>query len=224
MPEPATLPSERGRASPRSGFSLVGPLFYHDLVRQARRGRIVWLWCAYAVLLFVALRYTFAKRFPFHDIPSEFQPFAANEQERQHVTEVDAARFGGMLETLEAVVEQVVVADVGNPDYQNAHPSLRAMNHARGDVNDGSLAYGMLHAVEAYGPLAIQNVVQLRAALVVVLPGAVDIHGMGPGRDVVILAADEKIPPPAGGAFARGLAFVPDEQGKLSFRSGSHCS
>jgi ABC-type transport system involved in multi-copper enzyme maturation permease subunit len=77
MPEPATLPSERGVASWRPGFSLVGPLFYHDLVRQARRGRIVLLRCAYAVLLFGALRYAFASRFPFQDVSSEFQPLSA---------------------------------------------------------------------------------------------------------------------------------------------------
>jgi ABC-type transport system involved in multi-copper enzyme maturation permease subunit len=78
MAEPATLPSERGRASPqRSHFSLFGPLFYYDLVRQARRGRVTLLRCAYALLLFVALRYTFVDRFPFRDIANEFQPLSA---------------------------------------------------------------------------------------------------------------------------------------------------
>jgi hypothetical protein len=71
MAEPATLPSGPIRSGPR--LNLLGPLFYLDLVRQARQGRVILLRCAYALFLFVTLRLAFVDQFPLHDLESEFQ-------------------------------------------------------------------------------------------------------------------------------------------------------
>jgi ABC-type transport system involved in multi-copper enzyme maturation permease subunit len=75
MPEPATLPSERGVASWRPGFSLVGPLFYYDLMRLARRGRSTLLRVTYALVLFGALLIAYTNRFPGHNLLAA--PFAS---------------------------------------------------------------------------------------------------------------------------------------------------
>jgi ABC-type transport system involved in multi-copper enzyme maturation permease subunit len=49
----------------------VGPLFYYELVRLARRGRSTVLRCAYALALLAALYFAYRAQFPHHD------PFAA---------------------------------------------------------------------------------------------------------------------------------------------------
>jgi ABC-type transport system involved in multi-copper enzyme maturation permease subunit len=46
----------------------VGPLFYYELVRLARKGRSTFLRCAYAAALLVALFLTYRARFPEHDL------------------------------------------------------------------------------------------------------------------------------------------------------------
>jgi ABC-type transport system involved in multi-copper enzyme maturation permease subunit len=76
MAEPATVPSERGSAPTRRGFSLFGPLFYYDLVRQARRGRGTLLRCAYVLALGVALRFAYSERFPLYNVLDEFRQSA----------------------------------------------------------------------------------------------------------------------------------------------------
>ncbi|MBI5083645.1 MAG: hypothetical protein HZB13_03480 [Acidobacteria bacterium] len=71
----------------------------------------------------------------------------------------------------------------------------------------------VLHAVEQHRALAVQHVIQLRAALVVVQFGAVDVHRVRPGgyAGTLVLAADQPVPPAATGAFARRVALVADQ-------------
>jgi ABC-type transport system involved in multi-copper enzyme maturation permease subunit len=68
MAEPATLPSRPGVARPRAGFSLVGPLFFYDLVRLARRGRSILLRVTYTLTLLVALFIAYHNHFPSHNL------------------------------------------------------------------------------------------------------------------------------------------------------------
>ncbi len=46
----------------------MGPLFYYELVRLARKGRSTLLRCAYAVAVFGALYYAYRQRFPRQDL------------------------------------------------------------------------------------------------------------------------------------------------------------
>src|SRR3954469_24746926 len=56
----------------RSGpVELVGPLFFYDLVRLARRGRSTLVRCLYGLLLLVGLYVVYADHFP------QFDPLAA---------------------------------------------------------------------------------------------------------------------------------------------------
>jgi hypothetical protein len=52
----------------------------------------------------------------------------------------------------------------------------------------------------------------------------VDVDGVRPGRDVVVLPADKQVSPAASAALARGLAFVTNEKGSGWGRSGIHRS
>ncbi|HMC67199.1 MAG TPA: hypothetical protein VKI65_19845, partial [Gemmataceae bacterium] len=52
----------------RHGLLLVGPLFFFDLVRLARRGRSTLLRCVYALVLFGGLWFTYSNRFPHIDV------------------------------------------------------------------------------------------------------------------------------------------------------------
>src|SRR5438270_3573618 len=47
---------------------MVGPLFFYDLVRLARRGRSILLRVTYALALFAALFVAYQIRFPTHDL------------------------------------------------------------------------------------------------------------------------------------------------------------
>ncbi len=53
----------------------MGPLFYYELVRLARRGRSTLLRCAYVVAVYGALFYAYHQRFPAHDVMRA--PFAS---------------------------------------------------------------------------------------------------------------------------------------------------
>jgi ABC-type transport system involved in multi-copper enzyme maturation permease subunit len=53
----------------------VGPLYYYDLVRLARRGRSTLLRCAYATALLAALYFAYRERFPDRD--PLFAPFGS---------------------------------------------------------------------------------------------------------------------------------------------------
>jgi ABC-type transport system involved in multi-copper enzyme maturation permease subunit len=59
-----------------TGGNVLGPLFYYDLVRQARRGRGTLLRCAYVLALAVALRLAYAERFPLYNVLDEFRQSA----------------------------------------------------------------------------------------------------------------------------------------------------
>src|SRR5262249_60739094 len=52
----------------RRGTSLVGPLFFYDVLRLARRGRGTALRFLYGGALLVALAVVYAQRFPQHDL------------------------------------------------------------------------------------------------------------------------------------------------------------
>jgi ABC-type transport system involved in multi-copper enzyme maturation permease subunit len=54
---------------------VVGPLFFYDLLRLARRGRSTLLRCAYALALFATVCIVYQMSFPQHDLLS--QPFAS---------------------------------------------------------------------------------------------------------------------------------------------------
>jgi ABC-type transport system involved in multi-copper enzyme maturation permease subunit len=63
------------RAERRGGLQMIGPLFFYDLVRLARRGRTTLLRCVYALFLLGALYLVYAEYFPRHDFLH--QPFDA---------------------------------------------------------------------------------------------------------------------------------------------------
>ena len=107
--------------------------------------------------------------------------------------------------------EQIVVGDVRDAYDQNAHPASRSMDDSGGDVDQRSLAHGLRNTVEQDCPLSVEDVIQLCRATVIMLASAVDIHGMGPGGNARILAADQPVPPAAGASLAGDLAFVSDE-------------
>jgi ABC-type transport system involved in multi-copper enzyme maturation permease subunit len=72
MAETATMPSRRDDVRLQRAPSFVGPLFFYDLVRLARRGRTFILRCVYALLLLIALRIAYGSRFPHHDLRTSF--------------------------------------------------------------------------------------------------------------------------------------------------------
>src|ERR1043166_2851970 len=109
----------------------------------------------------------------------------------------------------------ILVGDVRNTDDQHPHAAARAMNHSRRDVDNGPSGNLVLDAIEADGASSIEDVVKLSGPLVKVQPRSVYVHRMRPsrGRDLRVFAADEPVPPPAGAAFALGIAFVTDQHG-----------
>src|SRR5947208_1106218 len=58
----------------RRRVALVGPLFFYDLVRLARRGRSNLLRVTFALVLFLGLAFIYNERFPQHRIL--YHPFA----------------------------------------------------------------------------------------------------------------------------------------------------
>jgi ABC-type transport system involved in multi-copper enzyme maturation permease subunit len=68
MAEPATLPPRPRTLRAGQALSVVGPLFFYDVVRLARRGRSTLLRCVYALALFGNLYVTYHQRFPRHDL------------------------------------------------------------------------------------------------------------------------------------------------------------
>jgi ABC-type transport system involved in multi-copper enzyme maturation permease subunit len=56
----------------------LGPLFYYELVRLARKGRGIVLRCAYALAVFAAMYFTYKSHFPGYDfLAGPFSPAAA---------------------------------------------------------------------------------------------------------------------------------------------------
>lgn len=70
MAQTATLPPPPRASRARRAWSVVGPLFFYDLVRLARRGRSTLLRCVYALALFGNLFIAYHNRFPGHDLLS----------------------------------------------------------------------------------------------------------------------------------------------------------
>jgi ABC-type transport system involved in multi-copper enzyme maturation permease subunit len=70
MAAPPTQATRPTVTLPGSRFSLVGPLFYYDLMRLARRGRSILLRVTYASALLVAMFLAYHDRFPTHDLLS----------------------------------------------------------------------------------------------------------------------------------------------------------
>src|SRR5262245_44785177 len=70
--------------------------------------------------------------------------------------------------------EAVLVADVGNAHDQDLHPALRAVHDSGRDMHQGAFLDGLLHAVEDDHSSALDHVVKLGGALMVVLASAVD--------------------------------------------------
>jgi ABC-type transport system involved in multi-copper enzyme maturation permease subunit len=68
MASTAALPAQPRAARKRRRVSFVGPLFYYDLMRLARRGRSILLRCTYALAILAALFYAYHSRFPLHDL------------------------------------------------------------------------------------------------------------------------------------------------------------
>jgi ABC-type transport system involved in multi-copper enzyme maturation permease subunit len=68
MASTAALPAQPRAARKRRRVSFVGPLFYYDLMRLARRGRSILLRCTYALAILTALFYAYYSRFPNHNL------------------------------------------------------------------------------------------------------------------------------------------------------------
>jgi ABC-type transport system involved in multi-copper enzyme maturation permease subunit len=68
MAEPATLPPRPRTLRAGRALSVVGPLFFYDVVRMARRGRSTLLRCVYALALFGNLYLAYHTHFPGHDL------------------------------------------------------------------------------------------------------------------------------------------------------------
>src|SRR5262249_8523485 len=97
--------------------------------------------------------------------------------------------------------EQVVISDVGDAYDQHAHAAPGPVDHAGRDVHQGALVYRMLDAVQHDGPRAVEDVVEFGGPLVIMLAGAVDVHGVRPGSHVLVLPADQQVAPAAGTAL-----------------------
>jgi hypothetical protein len=72
----------------------------------------------------------------------------------------------------------------------------------------------MLGAVERHRALAIEHIIKLGGALVVVWLGSINVHRVGPGGGMqrFIFPADEPVPPAAGTALAWCVTFVTNER------------
>jgi hypothetical protein len=71
----------------------------------------------------------------------------------------------------------------------------------------------MYFPIEDDRPLAFEHVIKFGRSLVIMLPCAVDVHGMYPGGHVMVLPADQQVAPAAGAALPGGLTFVTDQGG-----------
>src|SRR5262245_45852906 len=88
-------------------------------------------------------------------------------------------------------------------------------------MDQGDLVDGLLHAIQDDHSFALDHVVKLGGALMVMLAGSVDVHGVSPRGEpfVLILLAEKQMPPAAGAPFAVGRLFMPDEEGRTHFRA-----
>jgi ABC-type transport system involved in multi-copper enzyme maturation permease subunit len=86
----------------RSGGSLLGPVFFYDLVRTSRQGRHIVLRCAYAVLLLSVLFVIYYNRFGGRVQPLDL--FGAVSISKNELPNLVAAFFSGFLGAQMAVV------------------------------------------------------------------------------------------------------------------------
>lgn len=91
------------RALRRRGTSLVGPLFFYDVLRLARRGRGTALRALYGVALLVALAVVYAQRFPQHDL------LALSDDGGPYVSLHQQARFAQTFATTLLLLQNVAV-------------------------------------------------------------------------------------------------------------------
>jgi ABC-type Na+ efflux pump permease subunit len=87
----------------RHRVPLIGPLFFHDLVRLARRGRGTQLRCLYALALLAVLGVVYARRF------SEQDPFAHIMDSGQTLPIPEMARFAETFVAAILIVQSVAV-------------------------------------------------------------------------------------------------------------------
>ena len=109
----------------------------------------------------------------------------------------------------------IVIGNVGDPDYEDPHAPPRAVDDTGRNVNERTFCDGLFDSVEDDATLALEDVVELGGAEMVMEPRPVNIHRVGPGRwgESGIFMTDEPVPPAAGTALARGVPLVTHEDG-----------
>jgi hypothetical protein len=123
------------------------------------------------------------------------------------------AFFSRRRSTLPFHLKIIILRNVRDADDEDAHFATGTVDDTWRDVDEGTLADGMFDAVEHDRAAAFEDVVDLGGALVVVKLRAVDVHGMRPGGGVQIgvFTTDQSVPPAAGAALSRRVAFMTDE-------------
>ena len=109
--------------------------------------------------------------------------------------------------------KQIVVRNIRHPDNQHSHAALRAVDDSGGNVDDGTLADGVVNTVEPHAALAFEDVIQLGAAAVKMLLRAVNVDDVCPSGQVLVLPAEQQMTPAAGAPLARGVVFVANQGG-----------
>src|SRR6516225_2058342 len=111
-------------------------------------------------------------------------------------------------------LEIVVVGKIRNADHKNPHSAPGTVDDPRRDVYQTALRDGLLPPVEDHAAAPVQYVVKLGGTLVVVQLGAVDVHGVGPGRrgQSRVLVTDEAVAPASSTALAGSVPLVPNQQ------------
>ena len=97
----------------------------------------------------------------------------------------------GSRTTIPCWKEEVAVADVGNAHNQYSHPALSTVYHTGWDVDQAASALCVRFSIQRNCPLAVQDVVKFCGLPMIMFLCTVDIDGVHPGSDLVILAADQ---------------------------------
>ena len=87
--------------------------------------------------------------------------------------------------------EEVAVAAVGNADAQYSPAALSTVHDTGRDVDHAAGAHYVRFSIQRHCPLAVQDVVKFGSLPMIMFLCTVDIDGVHPGRDLVILAADQ---------------------------------
>jgi hypothetical protein len=109
----------------------------------------------------------------------------------------------------------IVIVDIRDPDHEDPHAAMGAVDNAGRNMNEGPLRDLMFDAIELHRSSTIEDVVKLGRLLVVVGFGAVNIDRMSPGGGVglFVLTTDEPVAPSAGTFFTWGLSLMAHEGG-----------